>query len=134
LPQEPQPQFEPTIIQRSSIEPDSRDFDPEQSSAYLKLVGVLSEQNAALKAENDRFKGELDFDKVKAKLITPYANKVFYFLCTYCLGVFIILMKSGSSTGSFTLPKEVLMVLSGSTAVAAIGLVGIVVQGLFSNR
>ena len=132
--QKPPHPFDPEIIRNSPLELPEQDFNLEESEFYLRVVADLSEQNASLKAENERLKGEKSLESVKAGLLTPYANKVFYFLCAYCFFVFFLLLLSGGATQWFRLPMEVLTVLSGSTAVAAIGLVGIVVRGLFSSR
>lgn len=134
MPPELQKPLDPKIIRSSPLEPPPQDFDQAESDFYLEIVADLSEQNAALKAENDRLKGEQDFNRVKASLIAPYSNKVFSFLCIYCLGVFLLILGSGQKFIEFNLAKEVLVVLSGSTAVAAIGLVGIVVKGLFARH
>ncbi|MDQ0396337.1 hypothetical protein [Labrys monachus] len=123
--------FDPRIIDVAPVEPGDQDFDPAQSGFYLRFIGELSEENASLKSELEKIKGRKTFDDVRTELLTPYANKVFWFLCVYCVAVLSLLVKSGEIDSGFKLGDQVLSILSGSTAVSAIGLVGIVVRGLF---
>ncbi len=64
----------------------------------------------------------------------PYADRVYGFLIGYCAIVTLILLAQGFRWWGFSLPESVLAVLAGSTAAAAIGLVGFVVSGLFKHR
>lgn len=63
-----------------------------------------------------------------------YASWVYRFLIGYSACVFLLLVASGWSLCGFELPDNVLIVLVGSTAVSAIGLVLAVVKGLFPNH
>ena len=82
-------------------------------------------------AERKRLEAELlSADQVKAKMMEQYANKVFNFVCAYCVGVAIILVTNRNSVGT-PLSDTVLAIIAGSTAVSVIGLIGIVVGGLF---
>lgn len=69
--------------------------------------------------------------KILNELMTPYAKKVFWFMCAYCsfVGLFLLM----NAFGLFKIPAEatVLEFLVGSTAVTVIGLVGMVVTGIF---
>jgi hypothetical protein len=105
--------------------------DSEELKNLYKLINDLSEDNAKLKAENDRLSTKESLDDIKAQLIRPYANKVFIYLCCYSVFVAAAIILNGFGINKFSLDGGVLSVLSGSTAVAAIGLVGIVVKGLF---
>jgi hypothetical protein len=67
------------------------------------------------------------------KLRFDYAKLVFYYLCAYTLGSAGFLFSCGLKLGGFSLPDVVLTTVVGSTAAAAIGLVGFVVSGLFRN-
>ena len=62
--------------ENSQIIPDSITFE-----YYIELVGQLAAENDKLNADLRK----LDFEKVRATLIKPYANKIFYFLCAYCI-------------------------------------------------
>ena len=52
-------------------------------------------------------------------------------MCIYCGAVALILIASGWKIGGFDLPPAVLTVLTGTTAVTVIGLVGMVLTGIF---
>ena len=60
-----------------------------------------------------------------------YAGRILWYLHGYSVGVLILLFLAGFSVGGFSLSEEVLLTLVGSTALAAIGLVGFIARGLF---
>lgn len=99
-----------------------------------KFISELQSQNEALRAEVDALRGKNDAETQKAHLIKPYARRVFAFLCIYCVVVCLIIVFQGFNIGGFFLETPVLSILAGSTAVSAIGLVGIVVRGLFNAK
>ncbi|MBJ7417939.1 MAG: hypothetical protein JHC88_21225 [Niveispirillum sp.] len=89
--------------------------------------------------EEDRKKVEIDAlrennadKKANRSLRENYANRVFYYLCTYSFGAFSLIVLSG--IGFLEIPEAVLTTIVGSTALAAIGLVGFVVSGLFKPQ
>lgn len=59
------------------------------------------------------------------------ANRVYWYLVGYSGWSGFLLLLHGSKYNGFSLDTPVLSLLVGSTAVSAIGLVGIVVKGLF---
>jgi len=61
-----------------------------------------------------------------------YANRVFYYLVSYTVSIFLFVLFSGAKF--LMIENSVLLTMVGSTAVAAIGLVGIVVKGLFGGN
>lgn len=63
-------------------------------------------------------------------LIRPMATKTFWFMAFYSLGVGCVVVADGVGL-HFSLPESVLNYLVGSTAVTVIGLVGMVVTGVF---
>lgn len=130
----PMQPFDPAIIGQAPIEPDPQDFTSEESDYYLQMAGELAAENEALKAEVAALKGKVTYDDVRTRLMEPYAGKVFRFLIGYCVVVTAFLVAQGFSIWGFSLPESVLAVLAGSTAAAAIGLVGFVVSGLFKAK
>lgn len=64
------------------------------------------------------------------ELIKPYATRAFIFMCAYCAFVAATLVFHGFRW-CFALPESVLQLLVGSTAVTVIGLVGMVLTGVF---
>ncbi|XSG81217.1 MAG: hypothetical protein ACPW61_09000 [Methyloligella sp. ZOD6] len=88
--------------------------------------------------EDERTKLELRLLKsriknVKAdrKLRKTYAGRILHFLEAYALAALALLICQGWRIGGFDLGSEVILAIVGSTAVAAIGLVGFVAKGLF---
>lgn len=122
------------------------DKAPENLPANLKPAAVnlgqedwqsrfskLSNDNFELKAENHRLNQRLETKTAIESLMEPYANKVFWFLCGYCFFAFVLLCLSGSKWLGFGLSDVVLSIVTGSTAVSAIGLVGLVIRGIFKS-
>lgn len=82
--------------------------------------------------EDQRIKEEINNLKSDRKLREKYADKIIRFLEIYAIVVATLICLHGFGLGFF-LPDDVLITLAGSTAVAAIGLVGFVAKGLFNN-
>jgi hypothetical protein len=91
----------------------------------------LANYNFELKAENTALTQQLRSKEKIHNLMTPYANKVFWFLCAYGLACLTLLLLDGFHTWGFDSPDSVMQVVVGSTAVSAIGLVGLVIKGMF---
>ena len=68
------------------------------------------------------------------ELRRQYANKVFYYLCSYSIFSGLILILQGFSFYNFNLHESVAITLVGSTAIAAIALVLAVIKGLFPTN
>ena len=62
-----------------------------------------------------------------------YAGRILLYLEIYSLVVALFIITAGFNLLGFTLPVEILASLVGSTAVAAIGLVGFIARGLFRS-
>ncbi|WP_286691491.1 MULTISPECIES: hypothetical protein [unclassified Brevundimonas] len=60
-----------------------------------------------------------------------YAGRILRYLEVYSIVVAVLVVTSGFGLFGFDLPIEVLASLVGSTALAAIGLVGFIARGLF---
>lgn len=106
---------------KEKSEPDSSDQkEKELNERRLRAeIGQLEEQNADKKAAR-----ELRFQ---------YAMLVYRYLVSYSAAVVAMLVASALQLGGFHLPETVLLAVTGTTAAAAIGLVGFVVTGLFKN-
>ena len=85
-------------------------------------------------SENERLLVEniKDIQSVRG-LRETYAAGILISLACYAVIVIVFLLLGGFSIYGFTLPDMVLITLVGSTAVAAIGLVGIIAKGLFDQ-
>ena len=60
-----------------------------------------------------------------------YASRILKYLEIYSVSVGAMVLACGFSWTGFVLPTEIIATLVGSTAVAAIGLVGFIARGLF---
>ena len=91
----------------------------------------LADENFALKADKAELKQRLSTKAAIDGLLAPYSNKVFVFLCSYGVAAFILLLLNGFHLHGFSLDTTVMSFVVGSTAVSAIGLVGLVIRGIF---
>lgn len=69
-------------------------------------------------------------NRILDQLIRPMAKSIFWFMCSYCCAVGLLLLVS---CFVHTLPDKVLSALVGSTAITVVGLVGTIVAGIFSG-
>ncbi len=86
--------------------------------------------------EEARLKNELQRAHIESMnadrdMRKTYASRILRYLETYSGVVGILVIWSGLGWFGFNLPAEILATLVGSTAVAAIGLVGFIARGLF---
>lgn len=102
--------------------PDSKDTSEKED---LDLQKQLASVEAIHQSNQDK--------ATNRDLRKNYANKVYTYLCVYSGVCAVMLVLSGWKVWGFELPSTVLSILVGSTATAAIGLVGFVVNGLFKN-
>lgn len=111
----------------SGVGAEQAEKEKEQFDRELSLHAL---QAAALKNRHvEAFIANMEADREMRKL---YAGRILGYLEKYSLGVGVLLLLSGfGAKVSFTLDKEVVVALVGSTAVAAIGLVGFIARGLF---
>jgi hypothetical protein len=65
------------------------------------------------------------------RLREDYGRRVYQYLVGYSMAAFLLVMLHGMKYQGFQLDTTVISLIVGSTAVSAIGLVGIVVRGLF---
>ena len=122
-----------TVIDNAPLEP-SIDGDGELVDDLYSYVGYLTDSLAEAEAEIERLKGKASYDDVRASMLEPFANKVFGFVAIYCVSVLALLLASGFANSGFRLSDTILAIVAGSTAVSVIGLIGMVVSGLFGSR
>jgi len=128
--------LDPDVIKTAPDETPASEADlsKAEEEKLSSLVSALQVENSELASENERLSKERDVESIKARLIEPYARNVFRFLVGYSSSVGIFIVLHGFKAWGFALDPIVLSVLSGSTALSAIGLVGIVVRGLFLSN
>ena len=113
----------------------------EKYHELLKNFIEIAEENITIKTENTDEKFTLKEENAKLrlqaetrqllnKLIIPFANKSYKFMIGYCAVVGLMLGLHGFNLW-FKLADGVLELLVGSTAVTVIGLVGMVLTGVF---
>lgn len=108
--------------------------EPVNHAEYNKLreqFARVSDEKFALKEELDRLQKRVRTGEILDELIKPYANKAFLFMVGYAVAALGILIADGAKFKEFDLPDSVLELLVGSTAVTVIGLVGMVLTGIF---
>ena len=105
------------------------EYQDERSN--LNQLNILSNQNVELKSEINILKQKLKTNDHLDGLIQPYAARAFWFMSVYCGFVAIILIFQGFHFYAFNLTDSVIQIIVGSTAVTVIGLVGMVLTGVF---
>lgn len=90
-----------------------------------------TEENASLREELDKTKRRVRTIEILDELIEPMAKRAFWFMCAYCGVVGTLVTLHGFKLWGFSLPETVLQFLVGSTATTVIGLVGMVLTGIF---
>ena len=85
----------------------------------------------AAKLRNDLVQAYIENLNADRTMRQTYAGRILRFLEFYAGGVAVILLLAGFHPFDFTLEQGVTTTLVGSTAAAAIGLVGFIARGLF---
>lgn len=98
---------------------------------YRGAFVQVSEEKDALQQELDATRKRVRTVEILDELIEPYAKRSFWFMCIYCGMVALMLLMHGCANSAFKLPESVLQFLVGSTATTVIGLVGMVLTGIF---
>ena len=118
------PELEPSVIDLAPVEPDALEINQ-------AVTADIAARLEASEAELAQLRARKTIDDVKAELLAPYANKVFWFVVWYCIAVGAILVVDAVGGTRFHLSDTILGIIAGSTAVSVIGLIGAVVTGLF---
>ena len=99
----------------------------------------IAEQKDYINQQTEVLKEELKDIQHYRDLRKKYADRVFVFMCIWCVFVFAILITDAITL--HTLPNEefhvntsVLCTLIGGTTISVIGLVGFMMQGLFHTN
>lgn len=92
-------------------------------------MAVIAAEQAQL--ENELRKSQIKNVEADREMRQKYAERVLRYLEGYSIVVGIFCIAAGFELCGFKLPDLILTTLVGSTAVAAIGLVGFIAKGLF---
>ncbi len=90
-----------------------------------------SEELEAVRLRNRLARSQIKNVKADRRMRRAYAGRILLYLQVYSGVVGVMVLGSGFRIAGFSLPVEILATLVGSTAVAAIGLVGFIARGLF---
>lgn len=90
-----------------------------------------SEELETVRLRNRLARSQIKNVEADRRMRKTYAGRILLYLELYSGGVGVMVIASGFGWGGFALPVEILATLVGSTAVAAIGLVGFIARGLF---
>lgn len=97
----------------------------------VAALARISEENSQLKQDLEAVQKKVRTTEILDNLLEPSANKAFRYMFAYSGSVGLILLMNGFGCFSNPLETEVLNFLVGSTAVTVIGLVGMVLTGIF---
>lgn len=92
-----------------------------------------TEELKTVQLQNQLARSKIKNVKADRKMRKTYAGRILLYLEIYSLVVALFIITAGFNLLGFTLPVEILASLVGSTAVAAIGLVGFIARGLFRS-
>ena len=98
---------------------------------YVQALTQVSEDKTELQIEYEKLQIKVKTAQILDGLIEPYARKTYWFMCSYCGFVGLVLLMHGFGCFNNPLSDSVLEFLVGSTAVTVIGLVGMVLTGIF---
>ena len=133
---EPQPQAEQPKISVEDMDNALDHLVPEESTSEqtrtvfdrLSDVGL---ENFQLKQTAAELEQKLRTKDILDGLIEPYAGRAFNFMCVYSGFVGSVLLLDSFNISGFEMDPTVQAYLVGSTAVTVIGLVGMVLTGVF---
>lgn len=98
---------------------------------YRNRLAIVGNERDALQAELEKVQKRVRTIEILDDLIEPMAKRSFGFMCVYCGVVGALVALHGFGVCDFKLPVSVLQFLVGSTATTVIGLVGMVLTGIF---
>lgn len=106
-------------------------IDAQSVANLLKKVQILSEENEKLENDLRQAKRDKRTTEMLDSLIQPFAIATFIFMVVYCWFVGCLLLDQETNRVFRPISDEVMKVLVGSTAVTVIGLVGMILTGIF---
>lgn len=91
------------------------------------------EELRSAQLQNELTSSKIEDRKADREMRKTYAGRILCYLEIYSITVGIFIIAAGFNLFGFSLPVEILATLVGSTAIAAIGLVGFIARGLFRS-
>jgi hypothetical protein len=117
----------------TEIHPEDGAPTPDESAILQQRLIEVSAELESVKQEFDTYKRRNRAADILNTLIEPYAKKIFWFMVWYCIVVAVFLFVNAIGWFSNTIGDSVLQLLVGSTATTVLGLVGMVVAGIFNG-
>ncbi|MEO1330223.1 MAG: hypothetical protein AAFW46_11205 [Pseudomonadota bacterium] len=99
----------------------------------LQQISELRSRLEELQGELERAKAQKTVSEEKAKLLQPFSWWVFGFVCVFCVVVFSVIIIEGAFE-EFKVDSGVLSIMAGSTIVAVIGLISVILTGLYKDK
>lgn len=121
------------IIDKAPTEPVDIDTTTDEDDVERELIGTLQDQLAETQAELESERASRLIERTKAELMKPLLVRVYNLVAAYCAFILILAALQGFSIFGFELEEMILAILSGSTAVSVIGLIGMLISGVFSG-
>lgn len=133
---EPQPQAEQPKISVEDMDNALDHLVPEESTSeqtrtVFDRLSDIGLENFQLKQTVAELEQKLRTKDILDGLIEPYAGRAFNFMCVYSGFVGSVLLLDSFNISGFEMDPTVQAYLVGSTAVTVIGLVGMVLTGVF---
>ena len=133
---EPQPQAEQPKISVEDMDNALDHLVPEESTSeqtrtVFDRLSDVDLENFQLKQTVAELEQKLRTKDILDGLIEPYAGRAFNFMCVYSGFVGSVLLLDSFNISGFEMDPTVQAYLVGSTAVTVIGLVGMVLTGVF---
>lgn len=133
---EPQPQAEQPKISVEDMDNALDHLVPEeptseQTRTVFDRLSDVGLKNFKLKQTVAELEQKLRTKDILDGLIEPYAGRAFNFMCVYSGFVGSVLLLDSFNISGFEMDPTVQAYLVGSTAVTVIGLVGMVLTGVF---
>ncbi|MCI5075252.1 hypothetical protein [Oricola sp.] len=104
---------------------------PVDADQWREKHNEVADENFSLKEEISSLKQKLNTKNILDDMLKPYALYAYVFMCCYSAFVAAILLMNGFGCFDNPIPESVMQFLVGSTAATVIGLVGMVLTGIF---
>jgi len=110
------------------------DVDPNSDldDTERDIIGRLQNEVAELRAQNESLEAKKTIDDIKGDLMEPLLKRVYNLVACYCGFILFLALLQGFEFCGFSLDITTLGILCGSTAVSVIGLIGMLISGVFS--
>lgn len=131
MPPEPKPRITLSDLDNAPGVIDDGTFGSGHEVEFTRRFRDLASENEQLKQNLDKERREKTADQILNGLIEPISKNVFIFMCVYCGFVGVTILMNSFGCFKVSIDREVIKILVGSTAATVLGLVGMVLTGVF---